>query len=608
MAPRPQCYPSRPPSGVCTGSSAVVRSPAARRSPSLASGPPCPPGQRNAAARRDLLERLAHTPAPGELIADIGDFNERPCAEGFLLPLAPAEGTYRLNPLTNNWGATAIDGARVTGPLATGTAHVIKPCGAQHSPVALTLPLAAAYEPRYHWIRHPLNPQGDGHPTADPTDAVDSAWDRWHQAAGHQPAELHLGGAHGSSSAGRHYATVMLLLRRHRRALALATDAGDAEAARLLGHARRLLDEAARERLQQWRRTVATHQGASTWVKGRLDDDTPTPLPPSTEPVLTEDARAHAAAADLAQRWSGHCHALAPAGEPCIRMTSLAEESGPTDPAPALPPPPPIPWDNVFQAVPPMPDLPGWTANDVLKWLPDSAPGLDGVTAADLRQLPRPLLEELAALLDRADAGHFPSTWTLARVVALPKPTGGIRPITILALLYRCWARRWAGAANAWLDTWRPPGLYGAVPRVGAMDAAWAAGMLLGAAAAVPGEDRIAIALDTEKCFDRLLLTGVFAAARAARVHPAILRVQSLYSQLRRVVWANGGPSRWGVLPTPSLTGTPQVSAGTTAVQHRAGRMGVGSPPSDGSAHHCHEFPGRPPPAVPHCCNSPRSR
>eukprot|EP00959_Pyramimonas_sp_CCMP1952_P193167 4039564-Pyramimonas_sp.AAC.1 len=78
--------------------------------------------------------------------------------------------------------------------------------------------------------------------------------------------------------------------------------------------------------------------------------------------------------------------------------------------------------------------------------MPGGAPGLDGHRTEWLDHLRRHSLERLAMLLNEADRGRLPSFWRHARVALIPKgpgsPPGDRRPLTVMAITYRLWAKR----------------------------------------------------------------------------------------------------------------------------------------------------------------------
>ena len=64
---------------------------------------------------------------------------------------------------------------------------------------------------------------------------------------------------------------------------------------------------------------------------------------------------------------------------------------------------------------------------------PRKAPGPDGVPPGVLRKVSERYASEWCALLDNLlTRGEFPRVWKRARIVWLMKPSGGLRPISLL--------------------------------------------------------------------------------------------------------------------------------------------------------------------------------
>eukprot|EP00959_Pyramimonas_sp_CCMP1952_P298265 6238917-Pyramimonas_sp.AAC.1 len=109
--------------------------------------------------------------------------------------------------------------------------------------------------------------------------------------------------------------------------------------------------------------------------------------------------------------------------------------------------------------------------------MPGGAPGLDGHRTEWLDHLHYHSLERLAMLLNEADRGRLPSFWRHARVTLIPKgpdsPPGDRRPLTVMAITYRLWAKRHPASLNTWLMSWKPPGLAGAMPNHSCPEILW---------------------------------------------------------------------------------------------------------------------------------------
>ena len=76
-----------------------------------------------------------------------------------------------------------------------------------------------------------------------------------------------------------------------------------------------------------------------------------------------------------------------------------------------------------------------------------SSRGSDGFSTLDLRKLPLSLFNMLAILLQQVELlGKWPDRWTLAKTICLPKCTQvksafDIRPVTVMARMYRIWGK-----------------------------------------------------------------------------------------------------------------------------------------------------------------------
>lgn len=96
--------------------------------------------------------------------------------------------------------------------------------------------------------------------------------------------------------------------------------------------------------------------------------------------------------------------------------------------------------------------------------------GLDGVSIADLRMMPRSVLQNFCRIFDTAEAsGDWPSQVVDGRVTCLaktaaPQSASDFRPITVLGLVYRCYGTFHARHAIRALEDLLPHHLYGSRP------------------------------------------------------------------------------------------------------------------------------------------------
>ena len=178
---------------------------------------------------------------------------------------------------------------------------------------------------------------------------------------------------------------------------------------------------------------------------------------------------------------------------------------------------------RTIRELPPFPSLPP-LSDDVVEQavarLPlGRAPGPDDWAGDELRRWPRPLLRALAALLRKVEElGRWPAGLQAAEVVLLPKPGGDPnlplhkRPITLLPVIYRLWARLRLRQVDAWRASWDPA--VTALPK-GPEGQAWDLAWELAVAPAC-GQTVCGAAVDFSKCYDSVrlpLLRRVLAAA-----------------------------------------------------------------------------------------------
>ena len=78
------------------------------------------------------------------------------------------------------------------------------------------------------------------------------------------------------------------------------------------------------------------------------------------------------------------------------------------------------------------------------------------------------------------------------------------RPLTIMSITYRMWAKRHARHINDWLATWKPQGLSGAAKHHSCTDVLWQVQMELCKARTGKRGAAYILSLDLAKCFDRL--------------------------------------------------------------------------------------------------------
>ena len=172
---------------------------------------------------------------------------------------------------------------------------------------------------------------------------------------------------------------------------------------------------------------------------------------------------------------------------------------------PAFPPLAPLGDEEVVQAVTRLP----------LR----RAPGPDGWAGEELRLWPRPLVVALVAMLRTVEAlGRWPLGLWAAEVVRLPKPGGDPdqplqkRPIALLPVIYRLWARLRLRQVDAWRAAWDP-----AVASLtkGPEGQAWGLAWEL-AVAPASGHTICGVTVDLTKCYDSVRLPLLRRALAAA--------------------------------------------------------------------------------------------
>ena len=128
-----------------------------------------------------------------------------------------------------------------------------------------------------------------------------------------------------------------------------------------------------------------------------------------------------------------------------------------------------------------------------------------------------------------------------ARVVGIPKPDSSERrPLTVMSVFYRCWAKRLVRACADVDASWWPPGLYGARRGRSAAMAANMACLLLEDAKLGNVRPRHVLALDQAKCFDRLLCPAIAELVRQAGLPDVFLIPLRHYANLRRILCIDG--------------------------------------------------------------------
>lgn len=133
-------------------------------------------------------------------------------------------------------------------------------------------------------------------------------------------------------------------------------------------------------------------------------------------------------------------------------------------------------------------NLPSFTVDtsDIRLWIDairrlksSSARGVDAISAAELQELPQSAIRDLAKLVTTAYATGFPAWFMIARTFPLSKVThtpqaGQIRPISVMAQIYRVWAAVCCKQLLAQLANIMPPEIQGLLRNRGPLDASYA--------------------------------------------------------------------------------------------------------------------------------------
>ena len=170
-----------------------------------------------------------------------------------------------------------------------------------------------------------------------------------------------------------------------------------------------------------------------------------------------------------------------------------------------------------------------------------AAPGLTGVPIAVWRALPSPWPEAVARLLNLVESERrWPSSWLEAYVAMIPKSAGGTRPqdqrpITVLEVLYRLWAK---GIVTTWGSTLQNGVLsdtaFGFRSGRGTLHAAQVVADLLSRQRQRRAELWL-VSFDLAKCFDSLPWWAVFRMLRAVGVEEKVVACFSaFYRDVRR--------------------------------------------------------------------------
>ena len=181
------------------------------------------------------------------------------------------------------------------------------------------------------------------------------------------------------------------------------------------------------------------------------------------------------------------------------------------------------------------------------------AGGLDGWTGTLFAQLPSLFFDRLADVWRLVLCGNgVPEGWRQVRVVAIPKPDGGSRPLALTQMAWRVGASELLSQLRAWFGAWMPPELCGGLPGRSADTVHQDLGVFVQQRAT--SRSFVGCKADVRKCFDRVSPTVALRVLRWWGAPQWLLQVlASFYDQQERWVAAAGCYATTPVAATCSL-------------------------------------------------------
>lgn len=189
---------------------------------------------------------------------------------------------------------------------------------------------------------------------------------------------------------------------------------------------------------------------------------------------------------------------------------------------------------------------------------PNSARGVDGISAQELKVLPRLAVQHLMLLMNSYTRG-FPPWLMWTRTFPVPKKSGPItaaqiRPISVMAQLYRLWSKIQCRHVLLCLHTRLPPAITGFLPGRGPYEAVYEMQASL-ERAFEHGHSLSGISIDLLKCFNTIDREGVQVAMTKLGIPPAL--IHQWYCSAQRI------SRSWILLgevspPTPTTRGCPE--------------------------------------------------
>ena len=215
-------------------------------------------------------------------------------------------------------------------------------------------------------------------------------------------------------------------------------------------------------------------------------------------------------AKEWVQRWDKHRHLPSDFWNPMMEFIDLA--------VPQYPPMhlPPITYENWIQAL--------------KKKRSKAATGPDGLSRADLLNLPKDIAEQLIQMLHRIETGDttWPTQWTTGIVHCLEKSdtaskAGDYRPISVFSLVFRVWSSIRSTQLLQHIRDLVPPGCCGNVPSKSAVDV-WYNLQLCIEESFELDQPVSGIVCDIQKCFNNLPREPLLKVLCRLGVAPQVIR------------------------------------------------------------------------------------
>ena len=167
------------------------------------------------------------------------------------------------------------------------------------------------------------------------------------------------------------------------------------------------------------------------------------------------------------------------------------------------------------------------------------AGGLDGWRPAEVKKLPKEILELLVHLFNTIEmTGEWPTALTCAGITLIPKGDGGApldqRPITVTPIVYRMWAAIRMRDSTSWQEAWISSGQHGARAKHSTINALARISMFL-EDAILDDKPAYGIAFDLAKAFDNVPIEVTFAICAKVGMHPRLYTgLKGMYDRITR--------------------------------------------------------------------------